>query len=72
MKDLVLPFETSNYKEIVWHVSKMLGSSAYVGASRLYYVCYLIIEHYYGKRYDKMIEYYPSLIEAAIEFKVYN
>ena len=46
------------------------GATAYIGASRLHYVCYYIQEHYVYERYEKMIDYYPSLVEAAIEFKV--
>ena len=48
------------------------GASGYVGASRLHYVCYFIQEHFVFNRFDKMLEYYPSLVEAAIEFKVYS
>ena len=48
------------------------GASGYIGASRLHYVCYFIQEHFVYNRFDKMIEYYPSLVEAAIEFKLYS
>ena len=48
------------------------GASAYIGAARLSYTCYYIQEHYVYERYDKMLEYYPSLIEATVEFKVHS
>lgn len=48
------------------------GASGYIGASRLHYVCYFIQEHFVFERNEKMLEYYPSLVEAAIEFKKYS
>ena len=33
-------------------------------------MCYFIQDHYLKDEFSKMMEYYPSMIEAAIEFKV--
>lgn len=48
------------------------GSSGYVGASHLHYACYFIQEHYIFDRYEQMMEYYPTLIEAAVVFRIYS
>ena len=72
MKKIVEMYDQRNYLEMKNHAHSLKGASGYVGASRLHYVCYFIQEHYVFNRYDKMLEYYPSLVEAAIEFKVYS
>jgi len=48
------------------------GASGYIGASRLHYACYFIQKHFVNGQKEKMLEYYPTLVEAAIEFKVYS
>ena len=49
---------------------KIKGGSGYIGAGRLYYACYFIQEHYVYKKHSLMLEYYPTLVEAAIEFRL--
>ena len=46
------------------------GSSGYIGASNLHYSCFHIQEQYVAGNYERMLDYYPLLIESAIEFKV--
>ena len=46
------------------------GASGYIGASCLHYSCYHIQDHFMGGNFDKMLDYYPLLIESAIEFKI--
>ena len=48
------------------------GSSAYVGASRIHYACYFIQELYINNKYKEMVNHYPNLVEAAIEFRLYS
>ena len=72
MKDIVDKYDRRDYLEIKNLAHSLKGASGYVGASRLHYVCYFIQEHFVYNRFEKMLEYYPSLIEAAIEFKVYS
>ncbi len=50
----------------------MKGASGYVGVSRLHYACYFIPAHFVANHFDKMMEYYPTLVETAIEFKLYS
>lgn len=40
-----------------------------VGASRLHYACYFLLKAYSNQKYDKVIEMYPKIVEALIEFK---
>lgn len=44
-------------------------ASAHVGASRIYFICYLIELEFNKGNYNNMMEYYPCLVEAAIEYK---
>ena len=72
MKNIILPFEQKKYEEMKNLAHSLKGASGYIGASRIHYACYFIQEHFVFERYDKMLEYYPSLVEAAIEFKIHS
>ena len=48
------------------------GASGYVAAGPVHYCCYQIQDNYNQSNYDKMLAYYPSLVEAALDFKVYS
>ena len=48
------------------------GSSGYIGASHIHYACYFIQEHFIFERFPQMMEYYPTLLEAAVEFRIYS
>ena len=49
---------------------QLKGSTGYMGASKLHYSCYHIQEQYMAGNYESMMEYYPFLIEAAIDVKI--
>ena len=51
---------------------QLKGSSGYVGAGRIHYICYFIQDWYCLQNHPKMLEYYPTLVEAAYEMKVYS
>lgn len=72
MKNIIEPYEQRKYQEMKDLAHSLKGASGYIGASRLHYVCYFIQEHFVFDRHEKMVEYYPSLVEAAIEFKVFS
>lgn len=72
MKDIIPAFDSKDFKQMKSFAHSLKGASAYIGASRLHYICYFIQEHFVLKDYDKMLEYYPSLVESAIEFKLYS
>ena len=72
MKNIIVPYEEKNFQQMKDLAHSLKGASGYIGASRLHYVCYFIQEHFVFQRFEKMLEYYPSLVEAAIEFKVHS
>lgn len=72
MKDLVPAYDNLDYKEIKMLAHSLKGASAYIGASRLHYACFFIQAHFVNGEFQKQIEYYPTLVEAAMEFKVYS
>jgi HPt (histidine-containing phosphotransfer) domain-containing protein len=72
MKEIVPTIKAKDYDSYKNLAHALKGASGYIGASRLHYVCYYIQEHHLKKRHQKMLEYYPSIVEAAIEFKVYS
>jgi HPt (histidine-containing phosphotransfer) domain-containing protein len=69
---MIPAFEEKNYQKMKELAHSLKGASAYIGASRIHYCCYYIQEHFVYERYDKMLEYYPSLVEASIEFQKYS
>jgi HPt (histidine-containing phosphotransfer) domain-containing protein len=72
LTEIIKPIDERDWKNIKQKAHALKGSSSYIGAGRLHYVCYYIQDHHYNKNYQKMIDYYPSLVEAAIEFKIYS
>ena len=65
-------YDAKNYKVLKDLAHALKGACAYIGASRLHYVCFFMQEHYILERYEKVVDLYPSLVEAAIEYKLYS
>ena len=42
------------------------------GASRLYNMCYFTEYHFKENNFEMILEYYPCIVEAAIEYKIYS
>ena len=57
-------------KEIMEPAHQLKSPAGYIGASHIHYACYFIQEHFVFHRYDKMMEYYPTLLEAAVNFRI--
>ena len=72
MTDIIDAYDSKNYKSMKDLAYALKGACAYIGASRLHYVCFFMQEHFIYKRFEKVVDLYPSLVEAAIEFKVYS
>ena len=72
MEKIVPAIDGKDYKTFKVHAHSLKGSSGYVGASKVHYACYYIQEHHYHERFEEMIKYYPLLVEAAIEFRIYS
>lgn len=47
------------------------GPAGYAGASRLHYACYYIQKAFAEDDIQTMIEFYPLVIETAIEARIY-
>lgn len=52
-------------------IHKLKSSAGYSGASHIHYACYFMQEFYLKGEYDKMMDYYPTLIESVITFRIY-
>ena len=72
MKDIIPAYEEKNHKVFKECAHQLKGASAYIAASRLHYVCYYIQEFFLKKKYFRQETFYPNLVEAAIEFKIYS
>lgn len=72
LSEIIKFIDERDWLNIKQKAHALKGSSSYIGAGRLHYVCYYIQDHYILKNYQKMIDYYPSLVEAAVEFKIYS
>ena len=70
LKDLLPALDDANYLKMKTSIHSLKGGCAYVGAYRMYYICYYMQMYYVEKEFTKMLEFYPNLIEAAIEFKI--
>ena len=69
---MVSVYDNLKYEKIKDIAHSLKGSCGYVGAGKLHYVCYFIQENFVLGKFDKEIEFYPSLVEAAIEFKLHS
>ena len=63
-------YDKKDFDKIKSVAHTLKGACAYVGAGKLHYICYFIQDYWVKKEYDRMLEYYPSLVEAVIELKV--
>ena len=69
---MVIYYENGNYKEMMKRAHNIKGSSGYIGAGSIHFACYFIQEHFANEKIDLMCKYYPTLVEAAIEFKIHS
>lgn len=59
-----------NYEEVKESIHKLKSTGGYVGASHIHYACYFMQEYFLKDEYEKMMEYYPTLLEACATFRV--
>lgn len=72
LKELAAQVEKGDYLQMKNKAHMLKGASGYVAAGPVHYCCYQIQDNYNQSNYDKMLAYYPSLVEAALDFKVYS
>ena len=63
---------TKDWQKMKSGAHQLKGASGYVGAGRVHYCCYHIQNGFMLDDYQKMVEYYPLLIESCIEFKRFS
>jgi HPt (histidine-containing phosphotransfer) domain-containing protein len=71
MKRIAVSVTELNYEQIQKEVHSLKGTSGYAGAARVHYACYYIQEAHHAHRYLEMIDRYPQLVEAVVEFRRY-
>ena len=58
--------ERRDFAKMKSKAHSLKGSSGYIGATNLHYSCNHIQEQYAAGNYERMLEYYPLLIESSI------
>ncbi len=72
MKELVQAIEKEDYGLIKAKAHSIKGSSGYIGAGIIYYCCYQMQDLFVQEKKKEMLAYYPTLVEAIIEFRIYS
>ena len=70
LEALAQAVEEKDYPKMKSKAHSLKGASGYIGASCLHYSCYHIQDQFINGKYEKMLDYYPLLIESAIDFKI--
>eukprot|EP00352_Strombidinopsis_acuminata_P000311 CAMPEP_0176349392 /NCGR_PEP_ID=MMETSP0126-20121128/8618_1 /TAXON_ID=141414 ORGANISM="Strombidinopsis acuminatum, Strain SPMC142" /NCGR_SAMPLE_ID=MMETSP0126 /ASSEMBLY_ACC=CAM_ASM_000229 /LENGTH=118 /DNA_ID=CAMNT_0017698735 /DNA_START=199 /DNA_END=555 /DNA_ORIENTATION=+ len=60
----------NNYQLVSSSIDATNSATGYIGASRIFYSTEYIMEAYRAKKFDRLREAIPSLIEASCEFLV--
>ena len=72
MEQISTSIVLNDWESINEAAQSLQSTSGFIGAGRLYYACHYIQEAYSAGDIDRMMSYYPILVEAAIEFKRYS
>ena len=70
LEALAQAVEERDYSKMKSKAHSLKGASGYIGASCLHYSCYHIQDQFMAGNCEKMLDYYPLLIESAIDFKI--
>ena len=70
MKGIADAMVAEDYLDMKAKAHSLKGASGYIGASNVHYSCFQIQAQFEAKNFPGMIEYYPMLVESAIEFKI--
>ena len=57
-------------KKIMDPAHQLKSPAGYIGASHIHYACYFIQEGYLYEKYQQIYDYYPTLLEAGVHFRV--
>ena len=59
-------------RKIMESVDTFKNAAGYIGAGHLYYASKFIKDSFFKKQYEVMFEYYPTLLEAAVNYRIYS
>ena len=69
LEKLAKEVAAKDWDQIKFQAHALKGPAGYIGASRLHYACYWIQRAHVEGDYQTMLEYYPLVIETAIELR---
>ena len=71
MEKLVNFVEEKDYDNVKHSIHNLKSTAGYVGASHIHYACYFMQDHYIKQEFNLMMEYYPTLLEACVTFRIF-
>ena len=72
LEDMAKAVNDKDWAQVKGKAHSLKGASGYIGAGGVHYACYHIQELFLREDYDEMIQYYPSLVEESIKFRIYS
>ena len=72
MQNLIPAYDNKDYVDLKDQAHTLKGTSSYIGAGKLSYACYYMQLHWVQNNYPLMLDYYPAVVEAAIELKLHS
>jgi len=57
-------------KKIMEPAHQLKSPAGYIGAAHIHYACYFIQEGYIYERCQQIFDYYSTLIEAGVTFRI--
>ena len=72
LQEMAQAVNEKDYNKIKNKAHSLKGASGYIGAGGIHYACYYMQEWYLHEDYEKVLDYYPTLIELAIAFRIYS
>ena len=71
MKEAATCLNMSKFDQLICTCDKIKIAAKHSGAHRLFYVADLIETACQNKKYNRVLDYYPYLVESFIEYKKY-
>ncbi len=61
-----------NFKEFQSVAHTLKGACANVAAGPMHMACFYIQKMFHDNQHDQMIKYYPDVIKAIVDFRIYS
>ena len=72
MDRLTSGLSTEDLEKVKFAVHALQSTAGYAGAGHIYYTCYYMDAGISAKNTQGILEYYPLLVEAVIDFKRFS